>query len=165
MISKSTIFLFIATSLAIGCSNKGATGKDVELLTATPWRYEKAGFGSGDDGNFDALDPTIAGSEKDNTIIFRRDGTGYIQPSSSQPSSSQPTSSQPSSSQQTISQQTSRSKDSFPFMWALQNNDSTIYFQDQYYKIRVLSKHRLEIYADQRLGGSSSTRYTIVLRH
>ncbi len=160
MMSKSTIFLFIATSLAISCSNKGATVKDVELLTATPWRYEKAGFGSGDDGNFDALDPAIAGSEKDNTIIFRRDGTGYIQPTSSQPTSSQPTSSQP-----TFSQQASRSKDSFPFMWALQNNDSTIYFQDQYYKIRVLSKHRLEIYADQRLGGSSSTRYTIVLRH
>ncbi len=139
MISKSTISLIIATSLAIGCSNKGTTGKDVELLTATPWRYEKAGFGSGDDGNFDALAPAIAGSEKDNTIIFRKDGTGY-------------------------SQLASRSKDSFPFMWAFQNNDSTIYFQDQYYKVRVLSRHRLEIYADQRLGGSS-TRYTIVLSH
>ncbi|HTI91670.1 MAG TPA: hypothetical protein VL727_13850 [Puia sp.] len=139
MTSKSTIFLFIAVTLATSCSNKGAAKKDVDLLTATPWKYEMAGFGSGDDGNFDALDPTIAGSEKDNTIIFRKDGTGYTQ-------------------------QASRNKDSFPFIWALQNNDSTIYFQDQYYKIRVLSKHRLEIYADQRLGGSS-TRYTIVLRH
>ena len=138
MISKSTIFLFIATSLAISCSNKGATKKDVDLLTATPWKYEMAGFGSGDDGNFDALDPTIAGSEKENAIIFRKDGTGY-------------------------SQQTSRSKDGFPFIWAFKN-DSTIYFQDQYYKVRVLSRHRLEIYADQRLGGSS-TRYTIVLSH
>lgn len=143
MISKSTIFLFIAGSLAIGCSNKGAIKKDVDLLTATPWKYEMAGFGSGDDGNFDALDPTIAGSEKDNTIIFRKDGTGCIQ--------------------QTFSQQASRSKDGFPFIWAFQN-DSTIYFQDQYYKVRVLSRHRLEIYADQRLGGSS-TRYTIVLSH
>lgn len=112
---------------------------DIDLLTATPWKYEKAGFGSGDDGNFDALDPAIAGSEKDNTIIFRKDGTGY-------------------------SQQPSKSRDSFPFMWAFQNKDSTIYFQDQYYKVRVLSRHRLEIYADQRLG-ASSTRYTIVLKH
>ena len=143
MISKSTIFLFIAGSLAIGCSNKGAIKKDVDLLTATPWKYEMAGFGSGDDGNFDALDPTIAGSEKDNTIIFRKDGTGSIQP--------------------TFSQQTSSKKDGFPFIWAFQN-DSTIYFQDQYYKVRVLSRHRLEIYADQRLGGSN-TRYTIVLSH
>jgi hypothetical protein len=148
MISKSTIFLFIAASLAISCSNKGATKKDVDLLTATPWKYEMAGFGSGDDGNFDALDPTIAGSEKDNTIIFRKDGTGCIQQTFSQ---------------QTFSQQTSRSKDGFPFIWAFQN-DSIIYFQDQYYKVRVLSRHRLEIYADQRLGGSS-TRYTIVLSH
>ena len=154
MISKSTIFLFIATTLAISCSNKGATKKDVDLLTATPWKYEMAGFGSGDDGIFDALDPTIAGSEKENAIIFRKDGTGCIQPTSSQPTSSQPTFSQP----------TSRSKDSYPFIWAFQNNDSTIYFQDQYYKVRVLSRHRLEIYADQRLG-KSSTRYTIVLSH
>jgi hypothetical protein len=158
MISKSTIFLFIAGSLATGCSNKGATKKDVDLLTATPWKYEMAGFGSGDDGNFDALDPTIAGSEKDNTIIFRKDGTGYIQPTSAQPTSSQPTSAQP-----TFSQQPSSRKDGFPFIWAFQN-DSTIYFQDQYYKVRVLSRHRLEIYADQRLGGSN-TRYTIVLSH
>ena|GEM_PF-509753 len=144
MMFKSTIFLFIAGSLAIGCSNKGATKKDVDLLTANPWKYEMAGFGSGDDGNFDALDPAIAGSEKDNAIIFRKDGTGYIQ--------------------QTFSQQaSSRNKDSFPFIWAFQN-DSTIYFQDQYYKVRVLSRHRLEIYADQRLGGSN-TRYTIVLSH
>jgi hypothetical protein len=159
MISKSTIFLLIAGSLAIGCSNKGATKKDIDLLTANPWKYEMAGFGSGDDGNFDALDPTIAGSEKDNAIIFRKDGTGCIQSAFSQP-----TFSQPNSSQQTFSQQpSSRSKDSFPFIWAFQN-DSTIYFQDQYYKVRVLSRHRLEIYADQRLGGSN-TRYTIVLSH
>jgi len=143
MTSKSTIFLFIAVTLATSCSNKGAAKKDVDLLTATPWKYEMAGFGSGDDGNFDALDPTIAGSEKDNTIIFRKDGTGYIQ--------------------QTFSQQPSKNKDSFPFIWAFQN-DSTIYFQDQYYKVRVLSRHRLEIYADQRLG-ASNTRYTIVLSH
>src|SRR4051812_11970546 len=108
MISKSTIFLLIAGSLAIGCSNKGATKKDIDLLTANPWKYEMAGFGSGDDGNFDALDPTIAGSEKDNAIIFRKDGTGCIQSTFSQP-----TFSQPNSSQQTFSQQpSSRSKDS-----------------------------------------------------
>ncbi len=141
---KSTIFLFIAGSLVTGCSNKGTTGKDVDLLTANPWKYEMAGFGSGEDGTFDALDPAIAGSEKDNAIIFRKDGTGCIQ--------------------QTFSQPTSRNKDNFPFIWAFQNNDSTIYFQDQYYKVKVLSRHRLEIYADQRLGGSS-TRYTIVLSH
>ncbi len=39
-------------------------------------RYEKAGFDD-DDGTFDALDPRIAGSEKDNAVIFCKDGTGY----------------------------------------------------------------------------------------
>jgi hypothetical protein len=132
-----TIFSLTTALLAAGCFNKGHSRQDVELLTATPWKYEKAGFGSGDDGNFDALNPSIDGGEKDNSIIFKTDGTGY-------------------------SQQGAKNKDGFPFMWAFQNNDSTIYFQNQYFKVRTLTSHRLEIYADQKLGGSS-TRYTIVL--
>jgi len=123
-------------SLLAGCSDKNPSGKDLDLLTANPWKYEKAGFDSNDDGIFDALDPRIAGSEKENMVIFRKDGTGYSQLESK--------------------------KDGFPFMWAFQNHDSTIYFQDQYYKIRTLTQHRLEIYADQKLG-TSNTRYVIVL--
>ncbi|HEY6900721.1 MAG TPA: hypothetical protein VI233_08770 [Puia sp.] len=133
---KTTILSFVAGLLVIGCSNRGSSTRDVDLLTATPWKYEKAGFGSGEEGVFDALDPRIAGSEKDNTIIFRKDGTGFTQ---------------------TVSRM-----DKLPFMWALQNHDSTIYFQDQYYKIRTLTRHRFEIYADQKLG-NNNTRYTIVL--
>ena len=139
MLSKLTIYSFIGALLAASCSSKSHSRQDIELLTANPWKYEKAGFGSGDDGSFDALNPTIDGGEKDNTIIFRKDGTGYAQ-------------------------QSSKNKDSFPFIWAFQNNDSTIYFQSQYYKVRALTRHRLEIYADQVIGGSSS-RYTIVLSH
>lgn len=121
-----------------GCSGKNSSGKDLDLLTNTPWKYEKAGFDSNDDGIFDALDPRIAGSEKDNTIIFCKDGTGYSAIKSS--------------------------PDSLPFIWAFQNNDSTIYFEDQYYKVRTLNRHRLEIYADQKFG-EVSTRYIIVLKH
>jgi hypothetical protein len=130
------ISTLLAGSLLTGCSDKNSSGKDLELLTANPWKYEKAGFDSNDDGIFDALDPRIAGSEKDNMVIFRKDGTGY-------------------------SQQESK-KDGFPFIWAFQNHDSTIYFQDQYYRVRTLTQHRLEMYADQKLGGSN-TRYVIVL--
>ena len=54
--------------------------------------------------------------------------------------------------------------DSLPFIWAFQNDDSVIYFQDQYYRVRLLSPRRLELYSDQRFGGVS-TRYTIVLTH
>lgn len=125
--------LIIATGfLLTGCSDKGASKQDLELLTTAPWKYEKAGFDSNDDGIFDALDPSIAGSEKDHTIIFCKDGTGSI--------------------------------NSLPFIWAFQNRDSTIYFQDQYYKVRTLDKHRLEIYADQKFG-SVNTRYIIILKH
>lgn len=142
MCTKWTILAFAASILGAGCSNKLSSGKDLELLTGSPWKYEKAAFDD-DEGSFDALDPRIAGNERENTIIFRKDGTGY-------------------------SQFARRSKtgnpDSLPFIWAFQNNDSTIYFQDQYYKIRSLTPQRLEMYADQKLG-SNNTRYTIILRH
>jgi hypothetical protein len=129
--------LLIATSLSLtGCSNKNGDTKDVDLLTNTPWKYEKAGFDSNDDGIFDALDPRIAGSEKDNTIIFCKDGTGTQK-----------------GTQTTL-----------PFIWSFQKSDSIIYFQDQYYRVRTLNKHRLEIYADEKWGGQN-TRYIIILKH
>ncbi|MBS1661150.1 MAG: hypothetical protein JST68_08875 [Bacteroidetes bacterium] len=137
MFLKTTILPFVAGLLVISCSHRGSSSKDVDLLTATPWKYEQAGFGSEDAGVFNALDPRIAGSEKDFSVIFLKDGTGYTQ---------------------TVS------KNKLPFIWTFQNNDSTIYFQDQYYKVRTLTSHRLEIYADQKFG-NDNTRYTIVLSH
>jgi hypothetical protein len=133
MQTNRTITLLIAASLSLtGCLGKNGNKKDVDLLTNTPWKYEKAGFDSNDDGVFDALDPRIAGSEKDNQIVFCKDGTG--------------------------------TQNSLPFIWSFQKGDSIIYFQDQYYRVRTLNKHRLEIYADEKWGGVS-TRYIIVLKH
>src|ERR1700759_1139222 len=140
MLTRGEIWILVAFVFATGCSSRRRVGKDMDLLTNHPWKYEKAGFDV-DEESFDALDPRIAGNEKDNIIIFCKDGTGY-------------------------SQFTHRSRagnpDSLPFIWALQN-DSTIYFQNQYYKVRVMTPQRLEIYADQRFGGTN-TRYTIVLK-
>jgi hypothetical protein len=144
MFSKLTILTLSTTLFLAGCGNRSTSSHDVELLTGTPWKYEKAGFDSDEDGIFDALDPTIAGGDKDNTIIFRTDGTGSLV-------------------EARIKDKSSEAK-SLPFMWSFQNNDSTIYFQDQYYKVQALTNKRLEIYADQKLGGIR-TRYIIILRH
>jgi len=147
---NSTIITLIFAVLAVtGCSGRNGNGKDVELLTNTPWKYEKAGFDSNDDGIFDALDPRIAGSEKDNRIIFCKDGTGYSELGPNSKMSSKSAKGAP---------------ESLPFIWAFQNSDSCIYFQDQYYKIRTLNKHRLEIYADEKYGNVNS-RYIIILKH
>jgi hypothetical protein len=130
------ITLLIATGLSLtGCSDKNGNKKDVDLLTNTPWKYEKAGFDSNDDGIFDALDPRIAGSEKDNIITFCKDGTGNQK----------------------------STQNSLPFIWSFQKGDSIIYFQDQYYRVKVLTQRRLEIYADQRYG-DVITRYIIILK-
>lgn len=144
MFSKLTILALSTTLSLAGCSRHGASAHDMELLTGTPWRYEKAGFDSDEDGVFDALDPTIAGGDTDNTIIFRTDGTGSLV-------------------EARIKDKSSEAK-SLPFMWSFHNNDSTIYFQDQYYKVQALTNKRLELYADQKLGGIR-TRYIIILRH
>ena len=138
MLTKWTILTFTAGVFLTSCFNRESSGKD-QVLTGSPWKYEKAGFND-DEGTFDALDPRIAGSERENVIIFRKDGTGYSQ---------------------FAHRSTTGNPDSFPFIWAFQN-DSTIYFQDQYYKVRVLTPQRLELYADQKLG-DLNTRYTIVL--
>jgi lipocalin-like protein len=135
--------LSVGLSLA-GCDKNHSSGRDIDMLTHTTWKYEKAGFDSDNDGVFDALDPRIAGCERDNTIIFRVDGTGSMQEGAIKCKPSDP--------------------DSLPFVWSLQDNDSTIYFQNQYYKIRELTDNRLELYADENLGGVS-TRYIIVLKH
>jgi hypothetical protein len=144
MFSKWTILPLAAVLLMARCELHGPSGHDVDLLTETPWKYEKAGFDSNNDGIFDALDPRIAGCEKDDTIVFRKDGTGTLEEGELKCKVPGP--------------------DSLPFFWSFQNNDSTIYFQDQYYKVRALTNSRFEIYADQKFGGAS-TRYTIVFKH
>jgi hypothetical protein len=127
-----------------GCDKNSSRRHDMELLTGSPWKYEKAGFDSDDDGNFDALDPRIAGCDKDTRIVFRKDGTGTFEESAVKCKVAGP--------------------DNLPFMWAFQNNDSTIYFQDQYFKVRALTKNRFEIYADQKFG-QVNTRYIIIFCH
>ncbi|MDP4150396.1 MAG: hypothetical protein Q8927_01390 [Bacteroidota bacterium] len=128
----------------VSCDHRSKSGHDLELLTHSPWKYEKAGFDSDEDGVFDALDPSIAGCEVGNTVVFKPDGTGSLQSGLIKCKVSDP--------------------DSLPFIWAFSNNDSSIYFQDQYYKVRALDKDHFEIYADESLG-ESKTRYTIIFRH
>ena len=144
MYPKSILSVLLASLSLTACERNSSSGEKLKLLTHSPWKYEKAGFGSDDNGIFNALNPRIAGCEKDNTIIFRLDGSGSLQQCSIRTKASDP--------------------DSLPFMWSLQNNDSTIYFKDQYYKLQVLNKDQMVIYADQNLGGVNR-RYTIVFRH
>ena len=146
MFLKWTI-LTILISLTLG-SCHGTSRHNTDLLTSSPWKYEKAGFdtetGDEDAASFNALDPRIVGFEKDYAIVFRTDGTGALK--------------------DTHPRNKPHSPDSLPFCWSLQNNDSVLYFQDQYYKVQTLTNDRLIIYADQHLG-SDHSRYTIILRH
>ena len=132
-------------ALVLGaCHRNHASDHDLQLLTHTPWKYEQAGFASNQDGIFDALDPQIAGCDRDDQIIFRPDGTGSLEQGLIKCKVSDPA--------------------SLPFAWSFQDNDRTIYFQNQYYRVRKLTSDRFEIYADQQLG-RISTRYIIIFKH
>lgn len=141
---KGMIIALSAGFFLTACDKISSSGHDLDLLTQAPWKYEKAGFDSDEEGVFDALDPRIAGCEKDNTIIFRADGTGSMQEGAVKCKTTNP--------------------ESLPFFWSFQNKDSTLYFQDQYFRVRSLTYDRLEIFADQTLGGIS-TRYVVILKH
>jgi hypothetical protein len=146
MLSKWTI-LSISISLTLG-SCQSTSRHDTDLLTGSPWKYEKAGFDTEMDddvaASFNALDPRIIGFEKDYAIVFRTDGSGALK--------------------DTRPRNKHHNPDSLPFFWSFQNNDSVLYFQNQYYKVQTLTHDKLVIYADQHLGGDHS-RYTIILRH
>src|ERR1700759_2081142 len=111
MFSKWTI-LVISISLTLGgCHDTSA--RNMELLTHSPWKYEKAGFDTEsdddeDDASFNALDPRIIGFEKDYYIVFRTDGTGALKESRAKSKHPNP--------------------DSLPFFWSFKNNDSLLYF-------------------------------------
>jgi hypothetical protein len=51
-----------------------------------------------------------------------------------------------------------------PFTWLLENHDSSIYFEEQYFKIKTLSDTKLEIYHDEDIDGND-IRYIIAFRH
>ena len=138
--------LILSASLALGSCNS-TSSHDMELLTHSPWKYEKAAFNSDDDDanvHFDALDPRIMGFVKDYAVIFRQDGTGALK--------------------DTRDRTKHHGPDSLPFLWSFQDKDSLLYFQDQYYRIQALTNEHLIIYADHNLKGNHS-RYTIVLKH
>ena len=135
---------FLSVSLALS-SCQGTSSRDMELLTHSPWKYEKAAFNTDDNqDSFDALDPHIMGFMKDYTIIFKQDGTGALK--------------------DTRVRKHHHGFDSLPFFWSFQNKDSLLYFQDQYYRVQTLNKDQLIIYADHKLKGVNS-RYTIILKH
>lgn len=147
MLLKCTLFTLTVGLALAGCNQNDPSRKDLKLLTSNPWKYEQAGFftdGQDQDASFDALDPRIAGCEKDDRIVFRTDGTGSLEEGKVKCKAAGP--------------------ENLPFVWSFQNNDSTIYFQDRYYKVKTLTNQRLVLYSDQNLGAIHS-RYTIVMKH
>lgn len=150
MLIKWTIIALssaLVLGAASGCGSAGVSARKIKLLTTEAWQYEKAGFYTNDedeeDVRFDALDPRIAGCEKDDRIVFRSDGTGILEEGKVK---------------------CKVDSDNLPFVWSFQNNDSTIYFQDRYYKVKTLTDRRFVIYTDEKYG-DIKTRYTIVMRH
>jgi len=114
------------------------------LLTKAAWKYEKKGFDSGSDGYVNVLDSRLSDCEKDDITIFNPDGSGVFKTGIRKCDQSDPP--------------------FLPFTWMFGNHDSTIYFENQYFRIQTLTDKRLEIYHEEEIGGDD-VRYVIAFSH
>jgi hypothetical protein len=144
ILSKLFQFILIGATLAATCGKNGSQKSKSELLTHAPWKYEKAGFDSNQDGYIDVLDPKISGCQRDDIILFNRDGTGSFNIGGTKCELSDPS--------------------SLPFIWSFEDKGNAIYFQEQHFRIMTLSSSRLEMFAYQQ-SGTTRTKYMIILKH
>jgi hypothetical protein len=138
------LLAYLPAVFFVSCSGSELRKAKEHLLTKSPWKYEKAGFDSNQDGYIDALDPRIADCGRDDIILFNADGTGSFNTGSITCDPSDPP--------------------SLPFTWSFENEDKGIYFQGQHFTIKTLSADRLEMYSYQ-VVGNTRTRYLILLKH
>ncbi|HTQ26488.1 MAG TPA: hypothetical protein VMI35_00095 [Puia sp.] len=136
--------VLITAVVMTGCRAKNGADEKTALLTRAAWKYEKMGFDSDEDGYIDVLDSRVSDCEKDDLTIFRPDGSGVFQSGRIKCDPSDPP--------------------SLPFTWLLENHDSSIYFEEQYFRIKTLTDSHLEIYHDETLAGSD-VRYIIAFTH
>lgn len=141
---KLPFLLFSLGMLGLNCGSNNSQKSRYELLTNMAWKYEKAGFDSNQDGYIDVLDPKISGCERDDLILFNKDGTGSFNIGGIRCDISDPP--------------------SLPFMWAFENRENAIYFQEQHFQIKILSRSRLEMITYQH-SGDITTKYMIILKH
>jgi hypothetical protein len=126
--------------LLTACQSSNARSREVQLLTGTPWKYEQAGF-STEEKDADEDETWSSFNALDPRINGQdKDNLVIFQPDGT------------------------GYDNRLPFTWSLQNNDSIIYFQDQYYKVKTLTRKKLVLSAEDKLG-NAETHYTIVLKH
>jgi hypothetical protein len=126
------------------CRVKSNAANRTSLLTRAAWKYEKKGFDSDKDGYINVLGSRLSDCEKDDTTIFNMDGSGVFKSGIRKCDLSDPP--------------------SLPFTWMLENHDSTIYFEDQLFRIKTLTNSRLEIFHEEEIGGDD-VRYVIAFSH
>jgi hypothetical protein len=114
------------------------------LLTKAAWKYEMKGFDTENEGYIDLLNSRASDCEKDDITIFNPDGSGLFTTGPAKCDPSDPP--------------------SLPFTWQLENHDSSIYFEGQFFRIGTLSDSKLVIFKDEDIGGDDY-RYIIAFSH
>ena len=142
--SALAVILGLASLLSQGCRQTAVDKAKTALLTRAAWKYQKIGFDSKEDGYIDVLGSRLEDCAKDDITIFNADGSGTCQTGPLKCDPADPT--------------------ALPFRWSFENHDSTLYFEEQHFKVKTLSENKLEIYNEEHLGGTN-VRYIISFGH
>lgn len=113
------------------------------VLTSGVWKYENSGFDYDKNGTVDAYDPIMEDCEKDDSRIFKPDGSGVYNPNDYKCSSNDI---------------------AFNFNWSLQDEDSVLAFSTKVYQILSMEPGKLKLYNDVVANGAF-VRYLLILKN
>ena len=127
---------------------------NVELISASAWKFDTAGIDANRDGTIDAAIPEdmLESCDTDNTILFRTDGTGTIDEGATKCDDSNP--------------------QSVGFTWSFKNNETVINFSDTLFggltgdvTIRRLTATQLELAKEVNIGLPIEIPVIVRLKH
>jgi hypothetical protein len=151
-------FILILAAFAIISCEKGEDSKTgatkMELITKAAWKYEHAALDVNKDGQVDTDLPAgyVEACDKDNTLLFKNDGTGVADQGPSKCDQSDP--------------QTTN------FNWAFENGEKNLVFEQSIFtnidgnvKINTLNDSRLELLKEVQIGPGQAVNVIVRFKH
>ena len=151
-------FALLLAAFAFGSCDKGEDSKSgptkTDLITKAAWKYDHAALDINKDGQIDTDLPAgyVTACEKDNTILFKKDGTGVADEG-------------PSKCDQGDAQSTD-------FNWSFENGEQNIVFAQSIFttidgnvKILTLNDTKLELMKEVTLAPGQTVNVIVRFKH
>ena len=154
---KLKFVLFLAIFAFVSC-DKGEDSKSAptktELITKAAWKFEHAALDLNKDGQIDTDLPAgyVTACEKDNTLVFKKDGSGVADEGPSKCDQSNP--------------QTTN------FNWTFENGEQNLKFEQSIFtnidgnvKILTLNDTKLELMKEVTIGPGQNVNVIVRFKH